>query len=448
MENNKDAVSKKNNMHIDENDNLGCDNSKNNSKIEQEQSTFAHNAENGKIVMKDVKHFDICHTHKHSNVENETTRNSDNEDCCDEKELNEKHGNKNSDDISGIDTIRDENANNNHNHAHNHAHSHDHTSSHSHNHSHGLLDHDHSHDNMEFVKHKKNKFRLILVLALTLGIAIAEIIISFLSNSLSLMADSGHMFADTVGLVLALYIANLTERPADDKGTWGYKRAEILGALAQAVLLIAISASIVVSAISRLINPLQIHADSMGVMGVVGLVANGISIFILMSSQKDNMNMGAAFLEVLADTLGSIGVVVAAGLIYITKIYLFDIIVSVFIALFIIFRAVIIGKKATNILLERVPQGIDLKAINKHISAIEHVREIHDLHISMIATGLPVLSAHVVVEDECFTDNHSRIILDQVQHCLSNHFSIPIKHVTIQLESPEHRVHEYDPCNQ
>ncbi len=159
------------------------------------------------------------------------------------------------------------------------------------------------------------------------------------------------------------------------------------------------------------------------------------------------MNMGAAFLEVLADTLGSVGVVVAAILINVTGITVFDIIVSSIIAVFIVIRAISMGNKATNILLETVPEGIDLKVINEHVSSIEHVIEMHDIHVSMISTDLYVLSAHVVVEEECFTDNHSRIILDQVQHCLANHFNVPIKHVTIQLESPHHIEHEYNPCN-
>ncbi|QPK94334.1 cation diffusion facilitator family transporter [Actinomyces sp. zg-332] len=347
------------------------------------------------------------------------------------------------------DTLEDsyshEYSSHNHSHGEN-SHTHSHRVS-SHNHSHGLVGHDHSHESIEFVKHNKNKLRLTLVLLLTFGVGIAQIVVSFYSGSLALLADSAHMFADSVGLLFALGIAHVMTIPSNEKHTWGYARAEILGALGQAIILSVISVYILISAVGRIFDPTQIEAQSMGVMGLVGLLANAISILILMSSRNENMNMSAAFLEVLADTLGSVGVIVAALFIYFKGIVVIDVIVSSTIAIFIIFRAFSMGNKSIKILLESVPDGIDLQSINEHVRSIDHVVGIHDVHVSMIATGLYVLSAHIVVEEECFSDNHSREILDQVQHCLANHFNIPIKHVTIQLESPNHIVHEYDPCN-
>lgn len=325
-------------------------------------------------------------------------------------------------------------------------HSHYHDHQHEHSHEHGLMGHDHSQANIELAKNKRNRRKLAVVLTITLGVNIAEIAIAIYSNSMALLADSAHMIADSIGLAFALFIAQLLLKPADAKRTWGYKRAEILGALAQSVLLVVMGVFIVGFGIYRIFNSYHVESHSMGLMGVIGLVANVISMLILLRQRGENMNMNAAFLEVLSDTLGSVGVIVAAFLVYLTGFVYFDTVVSIAIAVFILVRAGSMGRKASNILLEKVPDNIDITQIAEHIKAIPHVKDIHDIHVSTISTGVPIFSAHVVVENECFMGGHSKVILDQVQYCIYNHFEVPIHHVTIQLESPNHIEHEYEPC--
>lgn len=329
---------------------------------------------------------------------------------------------------------------------HSHEYAHEDHHAHEHSHEHGIMGHDHSQANIELAKNKRNRRKLAVVLTITLGVNIAEIAIAIYSNSMALLADSAHMIADSIGLAFALFIAQLLLKPADAKRTWGYKRAEILGALAQSVLLVIMGVFIVGFGIYRIFNSYHVESHSMGLMGVIGLVANVISMLILLRQRGENMNMNAAFLEVLSDTLGSVGVIVAAFLVYLTGFVYFDTVVSIAIAVFILVRAGSMGRKASNILLEKVPDNIDITQIAEHIKAIPHVKDIHDIHVSTISTGVPIFSAHVVVENECFMGGHSKVILDQVQYCIYNHFEVPIHHVTIQLESPNHIEHEYEPC--
>ena len=304
-------------------------------------------------------------------------------------------------------------------------------------HSHG---HSHEPGSASPTDHRR---RLAIVLALTATVLVAEVIGAVISGSLALLADAGHMLTDTAGLVIALIAATLAMRPATAKRTWGYRRAEVLGATLQAAALLAVGTYVFIEGIRRLFEPPEIATTPVLVFGLVGLVANVIGIVILTrGGRSDNVNMRAAFLEVLNDTLGSVAVLVAAGVIAFTGWQRADAIASLVIAALIVPRTLKLLRETVSVLLETTPPGLDLDDVRRHLMAVPHVLEVHDLHASQITSGLPVLSAHVVVEDSCFRDGHAPQILDQLQDCLTGHFTVSVEHSTFQLESPTHAAHE------
>jgi cobalt-zinc-cadmium efflux system protein len=299
----------------------------------------------------------------------------------------------------------------------------------------------HGHDHTGGVA--DNRRRLAIVLALTATVLVVEVVGALLTGSLALLADAGHMFTDAAGLVIALIAASLALRPATAQRTWGYRRAEVLGATLQAAVLLAVGAYILIEGVRRLFEPPEVSSTAVLVFGAVGLVANAIGIFVLTrGGRSGNINMRAAFLEVLNDTLGSVAVVVAAVVIAVTGWQQADAVASLFIAVLIIPRTLRLLRETVGVLLESTPPGLDLDAVRAHLLALPHVLGVHDLHASQITSGLPVLSAHVVVEDACFHDGHAPQVLDQLQACLSEHFPVSVAHSTFQLEMAAHSAHE------
>ena len=284
--------------------------------------------------------------------------------------------------------------------------------------------------------------RLAVALAVTAIILIVEIIGAIWSGSLALLADAGHMFTDAAGLTIALIAAALARRPATDRRTWGYLRAEVLAACLQAAVLLAVGVFVLVEAVQRLFDPPPVAAGIMIVFGVVGLVGNAVSIAVLASGRSSNLNMRAAFLEVLNDALGSVAVLVAAAVIALTGWDRADPVVSILLACLILPRTIVLLRETVSVLLESTPRNLDLDEVRRHLLELPHVHAVHDLHASQIATGLPVLSAHVVVDDSCFHDGHVPEMLDQLQQCVAEHFDVSVQHSTFQLEPAGHGSHE------
>ncbi len=296
----------------------------------------------------------------------------------------------------------------------------------------------HSHDTPT-----DHRGRLGLALALTSVVMIAEVVGAIITGSLALLADAGHMLTDTAGLIIALIAAMLARRPFTDRRTWGYRRAEVLAATVQAAILLAVGAFILIESIQRLLAPPEVHSGLMIVFGIIGLAANVGSLLILRSQRGSNLNTRAAFLEVLNDALGSVAVIVAAAAITLTGFQRADSIASMIIAAMILPRTVILLRDTAEVLLESVPRGLDLAELRRHLLALEHVVAVHDLHATQVATGLPVLTAHIVVDDSCFQDGHAPAMLDQLQRCAADHFEISIEHSTFQLEPASHGAHEH-----
>jgi cobalt-zinc-cadmium efflux system protein len=282
---------------------------------------------------------------------------------------------------------------------------------------------------------------LAIVLGITATILVVEVIGAVVSGSLALLADAGHMLTDVAGLTLALVAAVLAGRPATQARTWGYRRAEVLAAAAQAAVLLAVGGFILAEAIRRLIEPSPVAAGVMIVFGVVGLAGNAVSILLLSRISGGNLNTRAARLEVINDALGSVAVLVAAGIIALTGWDRADAVASLLIGALILPRTWKLLRESVDVLLEATPKDIDLARVRAHILGVPHVHAVHDLHASLVATDLPVLTAHVVVDDSCFRDGLLPGLLDQLQQCLAGHFDV--EHSTVQFEPAGHADHEH-----
>ena len=299
------------------------------------------------------------------------------------------------------------------------------------------MSHDHTRDATG------DRRRLAIAFAITATILLAQVVGAVLTGSLALLVDSAHMLTDAAGLALALFAAHLSLRPATSRRTWGYRRAEVIAALGQSAVLLAVGVYVVVEGVQRLWAPPEIAPGELVVFGVVGLAGNVASLLVLAARRTASLNLRAAFLEVLNDALGSVAVIAAAVVIATTGWQRADTVAGLLIGALILPRAARLLREATSVLLESTPPGLDLDAVRAHLLDIEHVREVHDVHASLIATGLPVISAHVVVEDECFRGGHAGRVLDQLQECVASHFAIPVEHSTFQIEPASHQEHEH-----
>lgn len=279
------------------------------------------------------------------------------------------------------------------------------------------------------------------VLGITASVLVVEVVGAALAGSLALLADAGHMLTDVAGLSLALVAALLARRPATDRLTWGYRRAEVLAAAAQAAVLLAVGAYILVEGVKRLIEPPEVTSGLMVAFGVFGLAGNAVGIALLARSRSTNLNMRAAFLEVVNDALGSVAVIVAAVAIWLTGWQRADAVASLVIGVLILPRTWKLLRESIDVLLEATPRDVDLSEVRTHILDMPHVRAVHDMHASTVATGLPVLTAHVVVDDACFRDGHLMSMLDDLQACLANDFDV--EHSTFQFEAASHLDHEH-----
>lgn len=285
---------------------------------------------------------------------------------------------------------------------------------------------------------------LTAVLGLSTLIAVAEIVGGIVTGSLVLLADAAHMTADAAGIGLSLLAAYFAARPATARRTFGNARAEILAAMVNAVLLFGMAAFIFVEAIRRLISPSAVPSGLVVIFGVIALAANGASLLLLRRGQAESLNVRGAFLEVASDTLGAGAVIVTGIVIAVTGFTRADPIASLAVAALILPRTWRLLREAIDVLLEASPRGIDLTEVRRHMTELDGVRGVHELHAWTITSGLPVLSAHVVVDAEVLADGRSGAMLDRLQDCLRGHFDV--EHSTFQLELAGHADHE-DPMH-
>ena len=277
------------------------------------------------------------------------------------------------------------------------------------------------------------KGRLVAALAVLGVVTVVEIVAGFATRSLALVSDAGHMLTDVGGLGMALAAIHVADRSSLTRGrTFGLYRLEILAALANAVLLFGVAVYVLVEAVRRWSDPADVLAGPMLVVAVVGLVANVVAFGLLREGSKDSLNVRGAYLEVLSDLLGSLGVIMAAVVMQVTGWEWVDPAVGVAIGLFILPRAWRLGAQAMRILVQAAPLGTDLAAIEAQLQAIDGVVDVHDLHVWTLTSEMDVASVHLMVRDG--TDTHG--VLDRARVVLRDGHGIG--HATLQVEPDTH----------
>jgi len=286
----------------------------------------------------------------------------------------------------------------------------------------------------------RHRRRLVVVLVITASIMVFQAVGAWLSGSLALLADAGHMLTDAAGLLIALVAATLAMRPPTEQRTFGWQRAEVLAALGNAVILTTVGVLVIREAFLRWNDQPEIQAGLMLGVAVVGAVANAVSLLILFRASGESLNMRGAYLEVLGDLLGSLAVIVAAVVVMTTGWARADAVASFAIGLMILPRAVSLLRDVANVLMEAVPRGVDLGEVRTHMLTVPGVVSVHDLHAWTITSGVPVLSAHVVLDADRIDWEVECATLDRLRGCLGGHFDVD--HCTFQLETSAHAAHE------
>lgn len=281
-----------------------------------------------------------------------------------------------------------------------------------------------------------NKKVLLISFIMITGYMIIEAIGGFLTNSLALLSDAGHMLSDSISLMIALIAFKLAEKKANHNKTFGYKRFEILAAVINGVALILISLYIIYEAIKRFSHPPEVATTGMLVISIIGLAVNILVAWIMLNGgdTKNNLNIKGAYLHVISDMLGSIGAILAAILIIFFGWGWADPLASVIVAVLVLRSGYNVTKDAIHVLMEGTPENIDVTDIIHTIEETEGIQNIHDLHIWSITSGLNALSCHAVVDDQ-LTISESERILRKIEHVLEHK---GITHVTVQMETAAH----------
>ncbi|REJ24559.1 MAG: cation transporter [Bacillaceae bacterium] len=292
--------------------------------------------------------------------------------------------------------------------------------------------HHHSHDHHDFNR-ENNKKGLITALLITVGILLLEFFGGLMTNSLALLSDSGHMLSDASSLALSLIAIWFAAKPASPNKTYGFYRFEILAALFNGVTLFVIAGFIIWEAVQRFFNPPTVASGSMMLIASIGLFANLLSAWVLMrkGDVKHNVNVRSAYLHVIGDALGSVGAIAAGFIMWLFGWYIADPIISILVALLILKGAWGVLKHSIHILMEGTPVTIDQNEVKKALKSIEGVKDVHDLHIWTITSGLDSLSCHILIEDH----QDSQKVLQAAIHMIEEKFKI--LHTTIQIETSQ-----------
>lgn len=281
---------------------------------------------------------------------------------------------------------------------------------------------------------------LVLALGLLLLFMIIEVVVAIASGSLALLSDAGHMLSDVGAIGAALWAMRLAARPHTDQWTFGLKRAEILSAAGNGITLLVISGIVGYEAVRRLLTPPPVEGGPVLAVALVGIAVNVIAAWTLAKANRTSLNIEGAYQHILTDLYGFIGTVVAGIVILTTGFTRADSIASLVVVGLMLHAAWGLLRDSGRILLEGTPEGTDVSEVRAHILDLEHVHDVHDVHIWTVTSGLPAVSAHVVIDDTCFLDGHAPRLLDELQACLGEHFDV--EHSTFQLEPAVHADHE------
>lgn len=269
---------------------------------------------------------------------------------------------------------------------------------------------------------------------------VAEVVTALASGSLALLSDAGHMLSDVGAIAAALWAIRLAARPARGAWTFGWKRAEILSAAGNGVTLLVVAGIVAVEAVRRLVSPPEVDGGPVLVVALVGIAVNVAAAWLLARANRASLNVRGAYQHILTDLYGFIGTAVAAVLILTVGWTRADPVASLVVVGLMVYAAWGLLRDSARVLLEAAPKDFDLDEVRAHLLRVDHVHDVHDLHVWTVTSDLPTLSAHLVVDDTCFRDGHAPQLLDAVQECLHGHFDV--EHSTFQLEPSSHLAHE------
>ncbi len=281
---------------------------------------------------------------------------------------------------------------------------------------------------------------LTVALLLIIGFMVVEVVTAALSGSLALLADAGHMLTDAGALTASLWAARLAARPAAGVWTYGSKRAEILSAALNGITLLVVAALVAFESVRRLVHPPSVQGLFVVIVALVGVAVNLTAAWVLAKANRSSLNVEGSFQHILTDLYGFIATVIAGIVIVATGFARADAVASLVVVVLMVKAAYGLLKASGRVLLEAVPEGVDLDDVRGHLLGAAHVTDVHDLHAWTVTSSLPALSAHVVVEESCFLDGHAPRLLDELQACVGGHFDV--EHSTFQLEAAGHRDHE------
>jgi cobalt-zinc-cadmium efflux system protein len=287
-----------------------------------------------------------------------------------------------------------------------------------------------------------DRLHLAVALALIVGFMVVEVVVAVLADSLALLSDAGHMLTDAGAIAASLWAMRLAARPAAGAWTFGWKRAEILSAAVNGTTLLVVSCIVTVEAVRRLISPPPVEGAPVLVVALAGMVVNVAAASSLAKANRSSLNVRGALQHILTDLYGFIATAIAAVVILTTGFVRADSIASLLVVALMLRAAWGLLRDSGRILMQVAPEDVDLAAVRAHLAETGHIRDVHDLHVWTVTSGLPTLSAHVVVDDECFHDGHLPALLDEVQSCLAGHFDV--EHSTFQFELAAHAEHEHD----
>jgi cobalt-zinc-cadmium efflux system protein len=287
----------------------------------------------------------------------------------------------------------------------------------------------HDHGTQALHAGERHRTRLWLAAALLAAFMVVEAVAALVTGSLALLSDAGHMFTDVLGIAMALAAITAAGRAAtDSQRTFGLYRLEVLAALANSVLLAAVAGFVVVQAVRRFTDPPEVPAGSMLVVAIGGLVINIVAFWLLRSGAKESINVRGAYLEVVGDLLGSVGVIIAAVVIAFTGWSYADPIVAVVVALMILPRTFALGRSAVRILVQAAPEHLDVTVVRDRLAAVPGVCDVHDLHVWTLTSGMDVASAHLSLDPAA----ELGMVLATAREALHEDFAID--HATLQVE--------------
>lgn len=296
--------------------------------------------------------------------------------------------------------------------------------------------HDHHHNHSHGHTHSANKKALLISFILIFTYMVVEVIGGFLTNSLALLSDAGHMLSDAAALGLSLFAFKIGEREANSEKTYGYRRFEILAAFINGIALVVIALYIFWEAYHRFFEPPEVSTKMM-VIAIIGLVVNIVVAWVLMKGDtSENLNIRSAFLHVLGDMLGSFGAIIAGVLIWLFNWNIADPIASVIVAILVLISGWRVTKDSVHVLMEGKPSNVNVEEVKKAIQEFSDVIDLHDLHIWTITSDFPSLSCHLVVKDHINRDN----LLHEISDLLAEKFGL--KHTTIQMEGADSRIQD------